>query len=127
MSSQHVKANGLATKYALIVEEHTQYFSFLIKYYEQETHGVEKSPQLEYINIGYYEIPQSVEKTEIVLSIYSREYTFRNRKFTGPFVGSAPNDTYYGWSISEKEAQRVEHLILMAPHYDRFLALSKYL
>jgi hypothetical protein len=117
--------NAQNIKYALIIDDCMQMLVYLIKYYERDfcELGNGKLIRTEYKTINYRELPKLVEQSEFINNIWSRDLNFRNRVFFGL---NNPMDTYAGWSISEKEYDRILSLITLNESYENFIKLSKY-
>ena len=116
--------NSQNIKYALIIDDCMQTLVYLIKYYERDfcELGNGQLIRKEYKIINYRQLPKLVEQSEFINNVWARDLNFRNRIF----FGLDSTFTYAGWSISEKEYDRILSLVVLSTSYENFIKLAKY-
>lgn len=104
--------------YSLIIDNSTQWFSYLIKY-------VECDPMIKQYHIQEnYLLDSDMERyNQFISNIYSRPFSFNNVRFDIP---GDSNQTFNGIHISEKEFNRVKKMIDLWPKVVEYNKLKTY-
>ena len=87
--------------YYLIHDNSTQWFSYIVS---MDGDNVE-----DMINV-----PLDISG-DFLTNILQREFHFTNKKIR--------NDTYYGWSISKNEFDKLKEIVLLYPSYKKYLKM----